>query len=42
VQPGDTLGAIADRYGISVLALQQANGLADSNVILVGQVLVIP
>jgi hypothetical protein len=42
VQPGDTLKAIADRYGTTVLALQQANGIADQNVIGVGQLLTIP
>ena len=42
VQPGDTLAAIATRFGSSVPAIQEANGLADSNVILIGQVLVIP
>lgn len=29
VQPGDSVGLIADRYGISVEALVQANGLED-------------
>ena len=42
VQAGDTLKAIADRYGTTVAALQQANGIADQNVINVGQVLSIP
>jgi LysM repeat protein len=42
VQPGDTLKAIADRYGTTVLALQQANGIAEQNVIGVGQLLTIP
>jgi LysM repeat protein len=42
VQPGDTLSLIATRFGSSVTAIQQANGLADSDVILIGQVLVIP
>ena len=41
VQPGDTLWSIAQRYGVSVAALQQANGLAGSDVIQVGQVLVV-
>jgi hypothetical protein len=42
VQPGDTLAAIAVRFGTSVEALQAANGIDDSDVILIGQVLVIP
>ena len=42
VQPGDTLAAIAARFGTSVEAIQAANAIADTNVILVGQVLVIP
>lgn len=42
VQPGDTLSAIAARYGTTVEALAQANGLPDPNRISVGQVLVIP
>jgi len=40
VRAGDTLWAIATRYGTSIAALRQANGLA-SNVIYVGQRLVI-
>jgi LysM repeat protein len=42
VQPGDTLHAIAVQFGTTVDALQRANGLADSNLIVVGQRLVIP
>jgi LysM repeat protein len=42
VQPGDSLSAIADRLGMSVEELSQANGIADPNVIQVGQKLVIP
>jgi LysM repeat protein len=42
VQPGDTLSRIADRFGVSVQALQQANGIADQDVITVGQTLIIP
>jgi LysM repeat protein len=41
VKEGDTLSAIANRFGSSVSAIQAANGL-DSDVINVGQVLVIP
>jgi len=41
VQVGDTLGAIALRYNISVETLLQLNGLADANVLSVGQELVI-
>ncbi len=42
VQPGETLTAIAQRYGVPVTALAAANRLADPNRILVGQTLVIP
>ncbi len=42
VQPGDTLGSIAQTYGVSPEALMQANGLIDPNVLEVGQTLVIP
>lgn len=41
VQPGDTLAAIAARYGTSVAAIQAANGLS-GDVITIGQELVIP
>lgn len=37
VQGGDTLGTIARRYGTTVQALAQANGIADPNQIGVGQ-----
>jgi LasA protease len=42
VQPGDSLGVIATRYGVGVEALMQANGLVDANLLEVGQTLVIP
>lgn len=42
VQPGDTLHGIAVRFGTTVDILQRANGLADSDLIVVGQRLVIP
>lgn len=41
VQPGDTLFGIARRFGTTVAELQARNGLADSDVVQVGQVLVI-
>jgi len=41
VQPGDTLNAIAARYGTTAQAIMQANGLT-SDIINVGQVLIIP
>jgi len=41
VQPGDTLFAIARRFGVSVEALRTANGLPDDR-IQPGQVLVVP
>jgi len=42
VQSGDTLSRIAARYGVTVAAITQANGIANPNRIYVGQVLVIP
>lgn len=42
VRPGDTLSGIASRFGISVTALAQANGITDPKLIRVGQVLLIP
>ena len=42
VVEGDTLAAIAQRFGTSVDALQQANGIEDPDEIVIGQVLVIP
>ena len=42
VQPGDTLGGLAARYGTTVQALAEANGIVNRNLIYVGQRLVIP
>src|SRR5579875_405787 len=42
VQPGDTLWALAARFGTTISALASANGIANPNRIDVGQVLVIP
>jgi LysM repeat protein len=42
VQAGDTLFRISTRFGVSIAALQQANGIPNANLIFVGQVLVIP
>lgn len=42
VQPGDTLGVIAARFGMRTARLAQANAIADVNVISVGQKLLIP
>jgi LasA protease len=42
VKPGDTLGQIANRYGISLEQLLKENDLANPNVLEVGQVLTIP
>ena len=39
---GDTLGSIAQQYGVSLEALMQANGLSDANLVSVGQALDIP
>jgi LysM repeat protein len=42
VQSGDTLGAIAAKYGTTADAIASANGLADANTIAIGQELNIP
>ena len=42
VQPGDTLGGLAARYGTTVQALTEANAIVNRNLIYVGQRLVIP
>jgi murein DD-endopeptidase MepM/ murein hydrolase activator NlpD len=42
VKKGDTLNAIAKRFGVSVGAIAATSGLADPNKIKVGQVLSIP
>ncbi len=42
VQPGDTLGEIAERYGISVEILLTLNGLSDPDALGSGQVLMVP
>ena len=42
VSTGDTLSGIAERHGISVSALAEANGIANPNLIRIGQVLDIP
>ncbi len=42
VQPGDTLSALAQRFGTTVAALADANHIANPNLIVVGQELKIP
>jgi LysM repeat protein len=42
VQPGDTLYEIALRFGVSVEALAEANGITDTKLIRPGMILVIP
>ncbi len=42
VQKGDTLGSIAQKFGVTVSALARANGIKNINLIYVGQVLIIP
>jgi len=39
---GDTLFEIAQTYGVTVQAIQDANGIEDPDVITTGQRLVIP
>ena len=42
VQPGDTLSYIADRQGISLNQLMQANGITNPDMVVAGQKLVLP
>ncbi|MBX3001280.1 MAG: FxLYD domain-containing protein [Caldilineaceae bacterium] len=42
IQPGDSLLAIAQRYGLTVASLQDANGILDPRTLQVGQQLIIP
>lgn len=42
VQPGDSLASIASRLGVSMSALVETNGIANPNMITVGQRLVLP
>jgi LysM repeat protein len=42
VQPGDTLGAIATRFGVTVRAITEANSISNPNALSIGQELIIP
>jgi LysM repeat protein len=42
VQPGETLSEIADRQGVSLTRLMQANGITNANLVVAGQKLVLP
>ncbi len=42
IQEGDILGFIAERYGISVKALMEANNITDPNLLYAGMVLNVP
>ncbi len=42
VQTGETLGKIAQQYGLTTAALARANGITNADLIRVGQRLVIP
>ncbi|MCP9807306.1 LysM peptidoglycan-binding domain-containing protein [Cyanobium sp. T1B-Tous] len=42
VQPGETLSEIADREGVSLTRLMQANGISNANLVVAGQTLVVP
>jgi LysM repeat protein len=42
VQPGDTLGAIATRFNVSVEALMAVNGITDPRLVRAGQQLLLP
>lgn len=42
IRRGDTLGVVAARFGVTVAALQEVNGIADPRSLRVGQELIIP
>lgn len=42
VQPGDTLGGLAQQWGTDVATIVQVNGLANPNLLSIGQVLINP
>lgn len=42
IQSGDSLSAVADRFGVTMAEIVEANGLADPNFVFVGQRLIIP
>jgi LysM repeat protein len=42
VQPGDTLGTLSGRFGVSVAALAAANGIARPELLRIGQRLLVP
>lgn len=42
IAPGDTLGAIASHYGVTVAALKSANPAVDEKKLIIGEVLTIP
>ena len=42
IQPGDSLLAVAQKYGVTVAAVQDANGILDPRTLQIGQQLVIP
>ncbi|MHB0868790.1 MAG: LysM peptidoglycan-binding domain-containing protein [Chloroflexota bacterium] len=42
VKPGDTLSSIAANFGVRISALRSANGLGDSDLLRIGQLLSIP
>ncbi len=42
IQRGDTLGVVAARFGVTVAALQETNGIADPRSLRIGQELIIP
>ncbi|MBI3958649.1 MAG: LysM peptidoglycan-binding domain-containing protein, partial [Chloroflexi bacterium] len=42
IKPGDSLLGVAQRYGVTVAAIQDANGILDPRTLQIGQQLVIP
>lgn len=42
VQPGDTLWSIANKFGVTIAAIVEANDIGNASLIIVGQELIIP
>ena len=42
VQPGESLGQIAQQYGVSVTELARVNGITNANLLTPGQYLAVP
>lgn len=42
IQSGETIGALAAKYGVSIQAILQANNLTDKTILRIGQIITIP